>query len=444
MGKASVGLSAGYWPENAFRYVDVPFWGLDVEVLEEPSKKWGDQPALSYKGLTVTYNQLRENTDKIAGALQAKVGPATRIVLCFESPINLITAFFGALETGHAAYLMDPRVPPSKRARELFAGNQFFCEQSLVARAPELSSGMPVVVYEELLSAGATKQFVNVDTEAASIFPSGTEDAQAAQSHHSLLASAFSWGAFFPFETGKEVLCCRPVQTWDGLDWVLASLVKGSICLFGDLDDPELPAALQQNKPQYAILDNQGLEKIAGNSNLAKAVRETLAGVVVQVEGIFSPEWRRKARNRIGTEVLTLYGTPRLGAVLATHPSWVVDPSIGIPVSNVDIWPLDPKSRDALDVTFDAIEYAEIGAKSPMVAPAVLGSGDKWVPTGLVATMDANGFFYFLEAPSQWINRIGLGVPLLDSLVEWFQRRRRNRPSKPGKKGDDTPKTPSI
>lgn len=424
MGKASVGLLAGYWPENVYRYVDVPFWSLDVELVEEPAKKWAEQPALATAGAVVTYRQLHQHTERIAGALQARLDPGARVALCMQSPLNFVTALLGALGGGYTVYLVHPQPPPSHETRALagFKAGLFLCDEAMKDQAQDLSSGVPVAVYESLLSGDAPKRPASVDTDSPAIFLSGADGAIVSHSHHSLLAGALSWATFSSLETGQAVLSFRPPQTWDGLYWALATLYKGALCLFIDLGSPSLAAAVQQRRPTYAVFDMEGLERAIADPALARVIGGGLSGAFVPVEGPFSPEWRRRARNRLGADVLTVYGSAKLGAVLASHPSWYADAAVGIPVTNVDLWPLDPASREALDVSWEAIEFAEIGVKSPMVAPAVFGGGDKWVPAGLIATMDTNGFYYLLERPVQWLERLGLAIPLLDRPTRWLRR----------------------
>ncbi len=424
MGKASIGLLGGYWPDDVFRYVDVPYWSLDSELVEQPAQQWGQQPALAAGEAVVTYRQLHQDTERVRGGLQARLEQASRIELRIGSPISLVTALVGALGGGYVVHLMDPRLPASQaaQARAEFKPDLLLCDEATKDRAPDQSSGVATAVYEELLSGDAQKQPVSLDTDSAAVFIAGTGGALVAHSHRSLLAGAVSWATFTSIESEQAVLCCRPVQSWDGLIYALATLPKGGLCLFADVSEPSLIASIQQYRPTYALLDLDGIEKALADPRLARAVADTLTGVFVPVDGPFSPQWRRSVRNRLGVDVLTVYGSAELGMVLASHPSWYVDAAIGLPVTNVDLWPLDPSTKEALDVSWDAVEYGEVGVKSPMIVPATAGSGDQWVPTGLIATMDANGFYYLLERPSQWMGRLGLAIPILDRPTQWLRR----------------------
>jgi len=404
--------------------VDVPFWSLDSELVEESAKKWSDQPALAAGKAPITYRQLQQRAERVTAALQARVPPGAKIVLCLPSPVDLVTAFFGALGGGYAVCLVSPKVPSSQAAqiRDGFRADLFLCDATTQGQATGLAPGAPLAVHQQLLTSDAQKRPAAVDTDAASVCFLSAAEGLVFQSHHTLLAGALSWSTFTAIEPGRAVLCYRRPETWDGLYWALATLSKGGLCVFAEVDDPSLPEIVQQHRPAYAALDMAGVDNMVADPRLPRVVGEGMAGLFVPMEGSFSPGWRRRARNRLGADVLTVYGSAKLGAVLASHPTWYVDGAMGIPVTNVDLWPLDPASHEALDVSWDAVEYGEIGVKSPMIAPATIGSGDKWVPTGLIATMDSNGFYYLLEQPTQWMDRLGLGIPVLDRPGQWLKR----------------------
>jgi len=74
---------------------------------------------------------------------------------------------------------------------------------------------------------------------------------------------------------------------------------------------------------------------------------------------------------------------------------------VGIPVTNVDVWPLNPASGNPLKVAWETIEYGEVGVKSPMTAADYHSPEEKekrvkdgWLRTKIVTTMDSNGLFY--------------------------------------------------
>ena len=74
---------------------------------------------------------------------------------------------------------------------------------------------------------------------------------------------------------------------------------------------------------------------------------------------------------------------------------------MGIPVTNVDVWPLNPANGNPLEVPWETIEYGEVGVKSPMTAADYHSPEQKEkrvkggsLRTKIVTTMDPNGLFY--------------------------------------------------
>ncbi len=416
MGKATIGLVGGYWPDNVFRYIAAPRWALDEALVGRPARQWGDQPALVHGSQVISYRELHQDSERLAGGLQSLLEPGARVALYIGSPVKLPTIFLAGLGGGYVLYLADTGATWAelRLALNSFQPDLLVCDEMTEEGARALAADTPVASYESLWSAAVGKKSVRVDTQAPSIALSEEGGRIVYHSHLSLLAGALSWSTFASLGTGQAVLCSRPLYTWEGLYSVMPALFRGGLCLLADIGEPSLAAHIQHYRPIYGLLKPEEVELAMADPALARAIGDAMTGVFVSLEGPFSARWRQRARNRLRTEVLTLYGSPTMGTAIASHPSWYEDSALGIPVTNVDLWPLDPATQEALDVSWEAIEYAEIGVKSPMIAPSELAAGQQWLPTGLLATMDPNGFYYLLERPTEWLQRLGLALPLLD------------------------------
>ncbi len=120
-------------------------------------------------------------------------------------------------------------------------------------------------------------------------------------------------------------------------------------------------------------------------------------------EAIAPRQYRRLANSFFPSPVLLAFGLPETGPVAAHHPSWFLEDSIGLPITNVDIWPLNPETGEPLDLAWEALEYGELGVKSPIVAVGSLpqeAHRDRmrgaWMRTRRLVQLDANGFLYLL------------------------------------------------
>jgi long-chain acyl-CoA synthetase len=223
-------------------------------------------------------------------------------------------------------------------------------------------------------------------------------------SHKSLLAGAVSWSSFVPLKAEDVTLALEPLYTWEGIYSLFPVLFRGGTCLIGSLEEPERTAdAVGNHHPGFAIISRREAAELyrSGYGSVVQAFRENLRGLFVSVDGPFTAAGRRRLRNLLNKPALLTYGSAQSGPVLASHPTWYLDDAVGIPLTNVDVWPLNPANGNPLEVPWETIEFGEIGAKSPMVALDYETPEEKdkyvrdgWLRTWVVGTMDPNGLFY--------------------------------------------------
>ena len=223
-------------------------------------------------------------------------------------------------------------------------------------------------------------------------------------SHKSLLGGAVSWSSFIPLKAEDVVLGLQPLYTWEGIYSLFPILFRGGTCLLGSLEDPDrLADAVRQHRPSYSLLPRPEAAKLYGSaySSVVQAFRESLRGLFVSTMGPFTALGRRRLKGLLQKPALLAYGSAATGAVLSSHPTWYLDDAVGIPLTNVDVWPLNPSNGNPLDVPWETIEYAEIGIKSPMTAADYETPEERerhvrggWSRSWIVATMDPNGLFY--------------------------------------------------
>jgi hypothetical protein len=94
--------------------------------------------------------------------------------------------------------------------------------------------------------------------------------------------------------------------------------------------------------------------------------------------------------------VLTLLGRNDLGPVLGSHPSWFLNDAAGIPLSNVDLRPLNPTDGTPLNLGWEVVDSAEIGVKSAL-APAGGTAVEGWLRSGQTAQIDPTGLYFLLR-----------------------------------------------
>ena len=409
MGKGAVGLTAGYWPEDVYRYLAIPGITLDDGLVARPGKRTPDRPALIGPQGPLTYKQLIADADQAMKAILATLeGKGNRVALALADPLDLAKAVFGALKGRCTVFLVNLSVPPQELSLQL---QQFRPDLMIADDTSRRSLGAAVegVRITSMLELQEIKSTVGPprgrqDLSAPALALAMEGGGLAYHSHKSLLAGAVSWSTFVPLKTEDLVLAAQPLYTWEGLYGLLPILFRGGTCLVGNLEDPETMArGVNEHRPIYTILSRPGARLLYQSSHkeLVQAFKESLSGVFVSTTGPFTAMGRLRLRNLLGKPALLAFGSAEAGPVFSSHPTWFLDTAVGIPVTNVDVWPLNPANGNPLEVPWEAIEYGEVGVKSPMTAADYHSPEEKdqrvkggWLRTKIVTTMDPNGLFY--------------------------------------------------
>jgi acyl-CoA synthetase (AMP-forming)/AMP-acid ligase II len=207
-----------------------------------------------------------------------------------------------------------------------------------------------------------------------------------------------------PLKAEDCVLCLQPLYRWEGLYALMPILFRGGSCLLADLEDPEkLAHAVLKHSPCFTILPRMEARRLYDSTSwpLVRAFRETLRGLFVSVSGPFTALGRRRLKGLLQKPALLSYGAPESGPVFSSHPTWYLDAAVGMPITNVDVWPLNPETGNPLEVPWETVEYGEVGVKSPMTAVGYQTTEEQnqhvhsgWVRTKVIATMDPNGLYY--------------------------------------------------
>lgn len=410
MGKGAVGLVAGYWPEDIYRYLAIPSIYLDDAVVARPAKRFPDKVALECGDIRLTYQQLAAETDKLGKAvLSLTEGRNQRVALLVQRPAEFLPALAGVLRAHCVVLLPDMSAPVDAQRRQIaeFGPELVITDGKAGDNLTGPGDKVRVVSLAELSQVGdsGAKVQKKIDMKGPCIAIAGKKGHICYHSHMSLLASAISWSAFVPIKEEEVVLNVLPLHTWEGLCSLLSALFKGATCLVADLGDPEKAAtSIASHHCAYTWFSQEQARWLLkdGHSSLVEAMATYLLGLFVSVPGSFRPRSRKLLRSLLkDVPVMTVFGFPEAGPVLACHPTWYLNDAMGIPVSNVDVWPLHPETANPLLVPWEAIEYAEMGIKSPMTTVGFHSAEEKqaevregWLRSHAVVNMDPNGLFY--------------------------------------------------
>lgn len=412
MAKGAVGLTAGYWPEDIYRYLAVPSLSLDDGLLVRPGKRRPEQPALIVGTAAHSYRDLTQQVERALPAFRTVAGSGSgRITLAIQTMPDLFVLALAALKARCAVLIpdLDGAAGSVRDAIRAFHADTVIVEPAIADSVTPIGEDTwSIVDVESFLGSGnppGRAAAGRLDLKAPVLGFMDHKRGLVYHSHSSLIAWAVSWSAFVPLTEASVVLSIEPISRLGGLLAATATLFRGGTCVFEDPQPSgELADAIRTYQPQFVMSSLSVAARLADQSGpLKQAMLDWVLGVFATVDGPFRVRDRRRIEAAIGVPLLTVYGDLAAGPVFAAHPSWSLEEAAGIPVTNVDVWPLNPANGTSLQVPWEAIEYGEVGVRSPMTAAeqGQVGAADAtarsdWLRTGVVANMDPNGLYYLL------------------------------------------------
>ncbi len=404
MSKAMGLLPSWYWPEGVQRYLaasQVPIYDL---TLGRWARRYGDDVALIIGDSTTTFRQLDAAAARVAAACVAEMAaPEPRLALAVRDPFSFVALLLGALRANCRLLLLDPQSPADDQAAAL----ALFQAQTLVTDSPPdagQTAGVPVRAPEAFLEATATPgPLPRPDPDRPAI--ALTEDGSIVyHSHVSIMSAAVAFEAFSLLKPQDRMVVARPYSSWEGLTGLLARLQAGAAAVLPRstaVDD----VAEAVNCPRATIVwidERTALGLLEGGRHLTEAIRAHCHAAYVSIQRPFPKRLRRQLRRLLRVSVLTVYGYPAAGAIAASHPSWYLDDAVGIPMTGVDLLPLEPDTRRTVEIPWEALSYAGIGVSGRSLAVEIVGGTrpagliEGLYYTGDVGSVDPNGMLYLL------------------------------------------------
>ena len=109
------------YPEKVQQTIDIEQYANLAEILAETVEKYGDKPAVTNLGLTLTYQELAQKVDDFAAYLQNNLGleKGDKLALMMPNLLQYPIALFGALKAGLAVVNVNPLYTPRELAHQL-------------------------------------------------------------------------------------------------------------------------------------------------------------------------------------------------------------------------------------------------------------------------------------------------------------------------------------
>lgn len=400
MSKVGGALPSWYWPAGVPRRVAVPQQPLD-RLLRQKFATIKDRPALLWDGDALSYGDLLERMLALAGGIQA-AGLAGTIAIAEPDPAEETTLLLGALCAGRSILLTDPGASTEQAAAQLREAQASTILTSSGAGELAAVAGLSAIARGDLQGAFREPPARRA-TEAAVLLASAR--GVVVHSHFSLSAMWASLAAFVIGLRQLSFICMESIASWEMLAGVIGAFMSGMPVRLATL--AELSAEPGRDAPAtgYTIITRAMADRMLAEGSAPRLFSQ-MPYLFVST-GHFKPRWRRHLERYCGRPIFPLWGTPEVGPVVASHPTWFPLHGHGLPLVNVSIVPIDPASGQVSIVPWEMLERAEVGVEAlsamlgyaqPSAAEARIG---KIVRTRQIAAMDHVGVVTLFQAAGE-------------------------------------------
>jgi long-chain acyl-CoA synthetase len=446
-----------YYPKEVPANVEVPFKSVH-QAFDEATERAPDRPAVVFYGRTISYRELREATDRLANALAAHgVKKGDRVALYLLNSPQFIIAYFAALKCGATVTPISPVYTSHEVRHQLndSGARVLVCQDILYEKIAKCGAALDLVIVtnvNEYLPAlkrlfsrktevsgkvlwlqDLLKQFpaqppsVSIEPKsdlAALPYTGGTtgNPKGVMLSHYNLVAAqTIAAGSFPGLQPGKEVvLAFLPFfHIYGQVVLMLNHLCQGNlIVLFTTPDTEAILEAMERYQASvfYGVPTLYEYLKDHKDTNKAnwRRLRLILSGAdTLHVSTM--EDWKK----RTGSTIVEGYGMSETAGASHLNPADRVKPgSFGCPIPNMQAAVMNPETLDFVapgetgelvlsgpNVMLGYWQRPEENARAFIENNAV-----RWMRTGDIVRMDAEGYFQFYDRAKDLIKFKGLSI----------------------------------
>jgi long-chain acyl-CoA synthetase len=447
-------------------YPDVPLFHF----LEESAKKYPNSPCTIFKGAVITYQEMNELTDRLAGAL-AKLGvkKGDRVGLFMPNTPQFVLCYFGILKAGGVVVATNPLYTAREIEHQtkdagievmIVMSNFYNTIKQVQEKTPikkvivtNLKETLPPVLRVLFTLAKEKKGGFRVTLQAGDYWlqdlisqskpserpqiPIGADDVALFQYsggttgiskgaialHRNLVANSLQILRWMPdAQEGKEiVLMAIPLFHVYGMVAGMCFAIRSAAAMVmipnpRDLKDvldsiQKYHATIYPGVPTMYNAINNHPDVIAGKYNLS-SIKACISGSAPLMR-----ETKEKFEKLTGGKLVEGYGLSEAPTATHCNPLYKDSPagSIGLPLPDVDckIISLDDEVTE-----LPPGEIGELVIKGPQVFKGYHNMPtetentlrDGWLYTGDIARMDENGYFYIVDRKKELIKPGGYQV----------------------------------
>ncbi len=413
---------------------DYPLDQTLAALFEQQVRRTPDATALVSGAESLSYAQLNARANRLAHALIARgVGPDSRVAVCAERGLNMVTALFGILKAGGAYVPLDPAYPGERLQYILQDADPVLLLADAAGRAALGEPATPQLALEaalpDTLSAENPERRAQASHLAYVIYTSGsTGKPKGAMNEHRGVVNRLVWmQEAYGLTAADTVLQKTPfgfdVSVWEFF-W---PLMVGARLVMAKPEGHKDPDYLSRAIEQYGVTTLHFVPSML-QSFLADGQAATRCGQVVRVmcsgEALPAALVAEFYRRLPQAELHNLYGPTEAAVdVTAWHCSREADRvsvPIGRPIANTRIYLLDehgqPVPLGAVgELYIGGVQVARGYLKRPeLTAERFLSDpfapGGRMYRTGDVARYLANGDIEYLGRNDQQVKIRGFRI----------------------------------
>lgn len=383
-----------YWPANITRVAGVPPFTLQEHLLGRFARHRPDDVAIMDDRMRVTGRELAAAVAAAATGLRQR-SDGGRVIFCAGPSVEGVILLLALTAAGVPAVAVPPEAPMAALTAvpaDLAVGDG-------VGAAALASSGLTAVRLSELDVAPEPQPAPGLGDPVVAL-PSGADLAW--HSNRSLLGAAISMNTFLGLDAQRPWLSTLPLSTWDGMHAVFVGLDAGATVLLAGPGDAALDMIVREGAGTSWWALDAAVAATRDAKRQVKNVRGVQQALMLSAPKLFDPDERRRVGKLFGSPALTFFGLPETGPLFSSHLSWYIDESIGIPISNAFVVPVDPRSGNPIPTLWELVESAMVTAWCPGMLEGYDGDShperfrDNRFITGIIASSDANGMVYLL------------------------------------------------
>ncbi len=455
-----------HWPEDVPRsiaYPEIPVQGL----LREAARKWPTTTATMFYGATLTYGDLDRLADRFAAGLRRiGVGAGDRVSILMPNCPQFLIAFFGILRAGAIVVQTNPLYTPRElEAQYADAGVETvvcvdLCFHNVAAIrgstrvqrvvVTDIKEYLPRVLallyplkkrkdhgrivvprepwvyrFQDVLAEvppPGSEPPVALDDVAVLQYTGGTTGVPkgAMLTHRSLVVNAHQSSAWTGnVKPGDRILAALPFFHVYGLTITILSSIVGGVTMVIHPNPREIGAILKLiHRTRPALFPGVPTMYVA-IVNHPKAAKYDLKSIRACVSGAapLPVEVKRRFEALTGGRLVEGYGLTEASPLTHANPLFgLVKECIGVPVSDTDARIVDAETGAR---TLPVGEAGELVIRGPQVMKGYWNrpdetakqlTGDGWLLTGDIATMDADGYFTIVDRKKDLIIASGFNV----------------------------------